>query len=469
MKADHIQTICAPEGLAPRHGPIFLGEGKVKYEHDPHGTLWRVEACPPLASIAAEAKHAPGVHEPPFDVNLRGALHRHHRARVRCLAEWPTLVNDKASGQLFFHDMLPSSYFNWLKTIRALEDHARFYADISMHLKERLSQFTEGQFALWSCLYHDNDGSFSELLQSSPLLAWLAAQTIEYGHDASESKMALALCGGRRREILARTGFPSTEGVLRLLSKIDSPVLITRKTTHLLKRLLTRDQKTQRLLTRLPKVNLSVLSVLGNRELAPLTTPRLLAEIAVSGDETDEPHMPRLLRSILSSNRRLGVPSIPLKNLREVYKLDALLDDIALSHTLHLRDYRDFPAPPITGNGQIEPIRDSLQLCAEHCMLANDALSYCGQCVRGRLFAYRVLGPERATIFLAKYGKDWILFASIGHRGRRITSGTSKRLGEWLATNQDLGKKKRRCPEGNGMACKSLTDNPVPMKCNCLP
>jgi hypothetical protein len=64
--------------------------------------------------------------------------------------------------------------------------------------------------------------------------------------------------------------------------KINSPTLITHKTTHLLKRMDQRGGEKQRLLAYLPKVNLSVISLIGNRELAPLITPALLAEIAFS-------------------------------------------------------------------------------------------------------------------------------------------------------------------------------------------
>lgn len=419
-------------------GVLLSGNGAEKYEWDRQGTLWRIRACPPEAAIAAKAQSASCSNCPPFDVNLHQVLRRQHLAWRRCAKEWPTFARSIESGQLFFPGIEPDSYAAWLKAKSALAGLTRYYDAIPPYIRGLVSRFCERQFSLWNCMYHDTDGAFSGLLQSTEFLAWLAAQTIEYDGNASGVRDVLALCRMKRRDILIRLGFPPSESMVQLLAKVDSPESATLKMANLLRRLLKKGTSTQRLLVHLPRINLTVVSIMASPRLVPLITPALLAEVGAAKSEGKKSQLPSLLSSICAMCERLGIPPKPLRSVEQAFQARDSLEAAGIAHGIHMDKYVEFSLPPIIGNGNIEPIRDSLQLCAEGLAQRNCVADYIEAIVQGRFFPYRVFFPQRATLFLERRGNTWAVFECLRRGNAWVSPKTYEAVAAWMASGQDL-------------------------------
>ena len=71
-------------------------------------------------------------------------------------------------------------------------------------------------------------------------------------------------------------------------------------------------------------------------------------------------------------------------------------------------------------------------------MQANPVIEDLTPFVKGRTCAYRVLSPQRATLFLARAGKRWVIYECVGRGNSVVGFETLKTVAAWLASSQKL-------------------------------
>jgi len=96
-----------------------------------------------------------------------------------------------------------------------------------------------------------------------------------------------------------------------------------------------------------------------------------------------------------------------------------------------------FGRPPIPGTTQIVPLRTPADLEEEGREQGNCVGSYVQRVQEGRVYIYRVLEPERATLSLVCDGcGNWEIDQLLASHNRKVQSVTREAVSEWLGQFQ---------------------------------
>lgn len=150
----------------------------------------------------------------------------------------------------------------------------------------------------------------------------------------------------------------------------------------------------------LPCVNAGVIALLKDCNVRACFTPNLLAEVAGHHDEV----------------------------LREFG-----------THRVLTSCEVEFPPPPLTGTATIVPLRTPWKLHEEGRQQGNCVGSYTEPVMAGKLYIYRVLRPQRATLSIGQgFDGNWQIQELLQSHDRPVSEATREHVESWVNQFFDL-------------------------------
>jgi hypothetical protein len=284
-----------------------------------------------------------------------------------------------------------------------------FFNDIPQEVISAVRPFQWRQFVLLKMVRHRP--AMLELLQSNPVLAWLLA-------DAIASKEIPISVGSKwvlrkRKDILEFAGMPSSNSLVKTLSRIKS-AKYTQILFENLKKLICHNDKMSmlRFVQYIPGGEiLNLLKhfdysywLLSTRDSIGMT----IWENLTVDNETDVFHLWTNSKNCAKS-LRIACPENQLRKCKSIKDLCDIHDLWLNMYNTSNTDQRNerflleygtysFPAPPLPGDADIIPITTINELQEEGKEMHNCVGSYVEMIMRRECYIYRVLRPERATL-----------------------------------------------------------------------
>ena len=226
----------------------------------------------------------------------------------------------------------------------------------------------------------------------------------------------------RQRDIAGWLGFPSTEGIARILAKLK-PESASVELLNPLRDAL-QDADCAKTLAHLPELNTGVVAIAADPRLRAAVTPKLLHEVAEVPSEKYLADTASLIRDTLRMFFRVH-PERGRPQFQSVARVREMHDEIS-THYLRIEDLSltalRFPRPPLRGTDDIVPICTVEELVAEGRGQDNCVATYAERIQSRHTYIYRVLKPERATLSIVRGPDgDW----QVRELQRRSNSGVS--------------------------------------------
>ncbi len=279
-----------------------------------------------------------------------------------------------------------------------------FCEAIPATIRRAVSAFRERQWQLLAWLSSGGPAAV-QLLHATPALAFAVACGAELNVREAPiqflQKLPLMAYHGQI-DLLARLGFPATEGARRILRKVAPGAVTVARLKSL--REWFRDEEIVRRLAHTPAVSDAVLALLESGTFAAVDDATLhrMAE-APDGDAAD------VARRLSEAVALWGLvrPTRPLPRFNGVERIQAVHAELREDVTRVRRAAGQFPAAPVPGTDHIVHIDSSAMLVEESRIQRNCVDTYAPAIKRGRLAVYRVLEPQRATLAIRRRRAQW--------------------------------------------------------------
>lgn len=236
----------------------------------------------------------------------------------------------------------------------------------------------------------------------------------------------------RRVEIAAFLGLPKKPWVVKLLSRIRFADLDLPGDLNSLRRAL-RHRQARKWLRHLPDVHPGVFRLLADPRRRRTATYALLRSFAAPHADAD--YWLHLIDDVVGLMELLH-PGRPIPRLRDGASLTelhgTLLHDEGAWDAVRAR-YVHFPAPPIPGNTEIQPIRSVEELNREGREVGHCIGSQYASMAHGESYAYRILYPERATVLLTRHQGRWWVQEARGLQDKSVSRTTAMAIHAWLS------------------------------------
>ena len=322
-----------------------------------------------------------------------------------------------------------------------MQAYAAFRASLPTEMALAVERFQSHQWNLIDLIGCKRETL--DLAKSNPALAYLFANNDELRKLTATSPAVQAQWHAhkRQREIAAWLGFPGTEATVKLMKKIV-PESVSPTEGRLLQQALARDPGIARMVAHLKRINAGVLRLVSNGKLFPLVTGQLLVEVAENDDEVYYPRTADLLLDVRYLFERLHPHAIlkPFGSARRIQEHHAqLVAELPLEEAFEkeLRNRRKklkaYPEPPIAGSEHIVPLTSQYQLRVEGRVQHNCVGGYLQRVRTRRLYIYKVLRPERATLSIIRDRKGkWNIGQLLLSHNRPASAWTVRAVHEWL-------------------------------------
>jgi hypothetical protein len=309
------------------------------------------------------------------------------------------------------------------------------------HIRHRVVRFYEGQFGILATLLRLAKTESERLLQlidSTPALAFMIVHHRVFMPGSTLGEVASVLAD-KQRLILRqlRFGIPS-HSTIQILRKIPSDkmsvqgLLRMRKTSF--------DSEIMKQLAFMPRLTPEFLRIAEDRNLWRLCSPAFLIELSLR--DYLHKRVWRLLTMMVSLADKCGIP-LPDKSVQDDLKLWARLADL----TQTVRGIRNvvgreawlLPPPPVPGTSDIIPITTIEGIIREGKKQHNCVANYLDDVMAGKLYIYRVLRPERATLSICRYYVDlWAIAQCMGPCNEPVHPGAYRDILAWLGHSQGV-------------------------------
>lgn len=232
-----------------------------------------------------------------------------------------------------------------------------------------------------------------QLIETNPALAWSVAK-------ARDPELLFE----RRRTIAGSMGFPETESSVRVLGRISAAHL-SDHVIEQLREILGMDGREAGVLRRVPRINALVI------EGARMGLPRDVLE-RLGGLEEPVAHFDPATLANVDPHPPVAEPA-----------------------PRRMQDAFVFPEPPLDAPAGMAPIRTHTELIAEgermhHC--AGSQSEYARRVAAGRLYFYRMVEPERATVCIIRGPRYWGLEQVAGACNAPVQPRTRDLIHAWL-------------------------------------
>lgn len=275
----------------------------------------------------------------------------------------------------------------------------------------------------------------ADLLEQNPALGFCAANLGKFRTlFGNLGKQAAELSRRPQREVLAWLGFPDTQAWVNIVRKIR-PETVTVERALALRAVSAVPEVTQRL-AHVPAINTGLLELANQPNLLAQVSPALLNEIASAEEERLQASAVHLLEDMVRELDHMGRRP-RLASLKTLASLRQRSHEVAEEFQQHvdvMRGTGSFLEPPVPGTADIVPLTDAGQLLEEGRAQRNCVGGYGPRVVRGRVFVYRVLKPERATLSL-RMGADggWAIEQLLRACNQPVSPATAYSVRLWLS------------------------------------
>jgi hypothetical protein len=294
-----------------------------------------------------------------------------------------------------------------------------------------------------------------DVLGTNPSIAFCLANCDQFrkGFTTTPAIHASHVVERKQREILGWLDFPPTDAVRRIFKKIQ-PEAITPSEARLLRNVIKSEPMVLKLLMHQPCINTGILGIVTSLKLLNAVSHRLLAEVGADSREAIYAHTAdRLLDSLWmlwEMGRRTVLPTFnSIEAIREYHQtvhqdherrfeeqkrqFRALMEAKArlLSQTQKVKT-SDFH-PPLPGTEDIVPLTSPGELREEGKAQNNCVGSYSRRVRSGRIYIYKVLKPERATLAITRGDGGWIIAELEVAGNKPVVPDTHAAVARWLA------------------------------------
>lgn len=316
-----------------------------------------------------------------------------------------------------------------------------FRFSLPREVASALEPFRVRQWNLLMLLYHD-PGSI-DLVKSNPTLAFFLAQKLNGDVDLIRSLRCSSM---RQREILSLVEFPSSNAAVKLIKKIQ-PASITSDNWETIGRLLRSElSKEKTPLGHLSRINLGVMEIVNDPVASAAVGSKLLEDVANDHREKYRGRVVHMINSALEMQEELTVKREVtfFPDLQRLYDVHERVTSQYRRRARQLREVEvaslsgEFPPPPFAGIPElIEPVNCPGDLVDEGEEQGNCVASYARRIMKGNLFIYRVLKPQRATLSIVKKNKKWVVGELEAKFNTAASDETETRVRQWLEMVQD--------------------------------
>ena len=278
----------------------------------------------------------------------------------------------------------------------------------------------------------------ADLLEQNPALGFCTANLAMFRTlFGNLGRQAAELSRRPQRDVLAWLGFPDTQAWVNLFRKI-LPETVTVERVQAL-RDVAGDQDMAKRLAHVPTINTGVLELAYQPRLLGLVTPALLTEIASSEEERLRGSAVHLLADLVDTLSRMN-ETPRFSGIRTLAGLRERGQEIEAAYQRHMLMREEiwlrlrFPPTPVPGNEDIVPLTEPIQLLEESREQHNCVWGYCERVAAGKVFIYRVLQPERATLSLQPAASgEWEIEQMKRACNQPVSSATAQLVQRWLA------------------------------------
>jgi hypothetical protein len=275
-------------------------------------------------------------------------------------------------------------------------------------------------------------GAF-DLMQSTPALALALSSPWVFREKPPSHPLrsARSLLRKRQTEIAAWLGFPSAWSTVKILRKLPPGECTVLNLLHL-RNLFGTHLKTLQHLTYL---NGSIINLLSGERDRYRTMPGFLEEITSRPGLMDRAL--QILRDTLWMRKKLEDPGIiTLRSFKQLTKTHDFLVDRLGRIDLKISDPLPFPLAPLAAwspHMELEPLQTEMDLLEEGRIQKNCVGAYGPRVQRGKLYLYRLLEPERATLAVSMgHSGKWELAEIKAYQNSEVAPETLSSVREWI-------------------------------------
>jgi len=279
-----------------------------------------------------------------------------------------------------------------------------------------------------------------DILRSNPVLAYMVSvhgTFREWLKDEAARPQALDLIHKKQRDIVDFMGLPGSKSTVNGFRKIAIED-ICQEIHPLLQAVFNNNEKATKMAAHCTRLHVGVLTLLSNRILLAAATPRLLKEVEQSDREREYPFTARKLEEYLQIQQTIGL-FVPHIEFHSYQQLETALHEIQERLPEFMQPQKPIVepiimlTPPTLGTGDIEPLKNYEDFCREGREQHNCVRTYFKKAYFGRMFVYRVLQPERATLSIIRniHG-HWIINELLATCNQPVRRETWQAVENWL-------------------------------------
>ncbi|OGV68101.1 MAG: hypothetical protein A2283_18865 [Lentisphaerae bacterium RIFOXYA12_FULL_48_11] len=322
-----------------------------------------------------------------------------------------------------------------------------FLSDIPDNFKAIIAPFPSHQWMLLRLLYEGK--ACVELAQANPILVYCIANNAEFRTKPEDRITIMAkLCLKKQKELLEWLGFPCTPATVRLLQKI-LPEAVNPSILRMFRTAI-KTTEFSKTLGHMNHINAGVMALITNKNIADFITPKLLLEISEHQEERiNSPESDLLFETCSMFETIRAQHRIKKPIFESIAGIQAIHDEILPQYneaiTLpviprrkrskgekvkHPSQFENIPMPE---TDDIIPIRSPREFYREGQNMHHCVTTYLNEVQNGRMYIYRVLKPERATLALRpKVNGSWRISQIRGVCNKEVEEPTLQVVKEWL-------------------------------------
>ena len=399
-----------------------------------------------------------------------GKLYEFKRDSISVLKAWPPVVYQKTRKKPFWHygriEKMQLSYQALKYSIctskeipyEKMFDHvpeawpppwlpalSKFYEAIPVNVREIMLFMTSGAIdTQWDvCAFFARCPDADEIIKNCPVIGFMLANLPVFRKGTRRRwDVARRLAKKKRREILRHLGWPDSEAMAKILSKIpleacDKKVLLQ------LRMLVNKNPEIIKPLSHVDMLSRQSLGILCMRKHRARAGWGLIDEMGdIPANESfgvystfaDTVRMEELLRIPASQIRSLE--HLERRHTRAV----KLLNKKKYSEASAMDSFPPppVPVPPSRGDFEISPIQTPMKLFEEGCDQSNCVYAYCEEVMAsgGGIYFYSMTKPERATVRIDRMPgrKGYVIREIKGTDNCDVSSSTVAAVERWLLT-----------------------------------
>ena len=273
-----------------------------------------------------------------------------------------------------------------------------------------------------------------QLLQENPGLGFAMASCWVFSNAQSGESMRWIrrMAPRRRRDIVEALGFPQREAAVRVLAKLKS------ESCSVINLLLLRDlmnrPDARKILAHALCIDNTLLTLMSFEPLRATVSDKFISQVAIGENPTTCRDM---VSGMLFDYLRM-LKILRIKEGRRFQNVESLVsahDKLArrvLEFVHSERKDIEFAEPPVRGCDGIIPIRNVYELCEEAREQRNCVASLAWNITDGKIFIYRMISPERATVSLRQKNGVWTLDEVAAAGNQPVSTKALAAITDWL-------------------------------------